>query len=178
MARSTRRRVLRSIGIGSVLVSGVGLASGDGGLDADVRKQLAEVRQATEQYQDVENAVEDGYLTDGHCVENPVGEGAMGVHYVNFLTFPDPAGPPVPDVDDEVDPLEPEGLVYEENKHGERTLVAVEYVSSEPFELFGHDSHPGPGPFYSLHAWIWRGNPDGMFANFNPKVRCPPHEEE
>lgn len=29
-----------------------------------------------------------------------------------------------------------------------------------------------PGPFYTLHVWLWKENPDGMFAPFNPRVTC------
>src|SRR5258708_3866564 len=41
--------------------------------------------------------------------------------------------------------------------------------------LFGHDFHHNDalGLWY-LHAWIWRQNPLGMFADYNPKVAlCP-----
>lgn len=26
--------------------------------------------------------------------------------------------------------------------------------------------------FYLMHAWIWRPNPAGMFADWNPEVSC------
>jgi hypothetical protein len=26
--------------------------------------------------------------------------------------------------------------------------------------------------FYSLHAWVWKRNPAGTFAMFNPRVTC------
>jgi len=61
-------------------------------------------------------------------------------------------------------------------------LVAVEYIvpwtawaPAAPPQLFGR-------PFFrnttlhlwALHAWIWRPNPSGMFANYNPAVKlCP-----
>jgi hypothetical protein len=25
---------------------------------------------------------------------------------------------------------------------------------------------------YALHAWVWRRNPEGMFAESNPRVSC------
>lgn len=25
-----------------------------------------------------------------------------------------------------------------------------------------------------LHVWAWTSNPEGMFANFQPDVKCPP----
>ncbi|MBV9326757.1 MAG: hypothetical protein JO352_23605 [Chloroflexi bacterium] len=34
------------------------------------------------------------------------------------------------------------------------------------------DNRYGLPPFYSLHAWIWRDNPAGMFSMWNPDVSC------
>lgn len=54
----------------------------------------------------------------------------------------------------------------------ELELVAVEYFSTDPDEeLFGHNFSPAPFPgVYELHAWVWKDNPNGMFASFNPNV--------
>ena len=30
---------------------------------------------------------------------------------------------------------------------------------------------PGPA-FYLMHGWIWRDNPSGIFADWNPEVSC------
>jgi len=45
--------------------------------------------------------------------------------------------------------------------------------------LFGHSFDVTPGgnrfglpAFYSLHAWIWKQNPAGRFAMWNPTVKC------
>ncbi len=27
--------------------------------------------------------------------------------------------------------------------------------------------------FHIMHAWVWKPNPAGMFADFNPDVSCP-----
>jgi hypothetical protein len=27
-------------------------------------------------------------------------------------------------------------------------------------------------PHYDLHVWLYRDNPNGMFAQFNPNVSC------
>ena len=50
---------------------------------------------------------------------------------------------------------------------------------SSPPSLFGQTFNftPSPNryglpPFYSLHAWIWKHNPSGMFAPWNPNVSC------
>ncbi|MGH2385699.1 MAG: hypothetical protein ACRDGB_11715, partial [Candidatus Limnocylindria bacterium] len=31
--------------------------------------------------------------------------------------------------------------------------------------------------FYALHAWIWKENPSGLYAGFNPEVTCPTGDE-
>jgi hypothetical protein len=69
------------------------------------------------------------------------------------------------------------------------TLVAVEYVTFQAQWDATHKSRPklfgqtfmltpdgnrfGLPAFYSLHAWIWKHNPDGTFAMWNPTVHCP-----
>ncbi|GGN89986.1 hypothetical protein [Haloarcula pellucida] len=167
MSPQTRRSVLRSLGAAGAVVGVTGNAIAGGRGAADHHKKLAAVRRATRKYQDVAKAEADGYVTDGHCVAHPQGKGAMGVHYVNFL---DANGNPT-HLDNSLDPMNPEVLVYEPN-NGNMNLVAVEWISTEPFTMFGHESHEGPGPWYSLHAWLWKANPNGTFANFNPNVDC------
>ena len=51
-------------------------------------------------------------------------------------------------------------------------------TASRP-SLSGHEFHRvespnryGPPPFYALHAWVWEHNPDGITANWNPRVDC------
>jgi hypothetical protein len=37
-----------------------------------------------------------------------------------------------------------------------------------------HECHePGMPVHYDLHAWIWKRNPAGTFAMWNPRVECP-----
>ena len=83
---------------------------------------------------------------------------------------------------------EPELLLYEPEKNGQLRLVGLEYVvlksawdatHSSPPSLFGQQfnftdapNRYGLPPFYSLHAWIWKNNPAGMFAMWNPDVSC------
>lgn len=126
----------------------------------DAGASLAEVRRATAQYHDIERALADGYALGSGCVPN------MGFHYTRGIA----AG------QDDLDPLAPEILVYAPRKNGSLQLVAVEYASWASAELFGRTfdaPHPAGGPpFHTLHAWIWRGNPDGVFAPMNPNVSC------
>ena len=55
-------------------------------------------------------------------------------------------------------------------------LVAVEFLSTaaERPEIAGLDFDDGPFPgTFALHAWVWKDNPDGMFAAYNPDHSCP-----
>ncbi len=150
------------------LVAAPATVTAGGGGDAS---QLAAVRRATAQFHDVTAAEAAGYVSTVVCASSPAG--AMGVHYVNPALL-----------DDVLDPVRPEFLVYEPTAAGLR-LVAVEYMipaaaTSVHPELFGQ---PFEGPMaghspdqpvhYDLHAWIWRPNPSGMFTPWNRRVQCP-----
>jgi hypothetical protein len=144
---------------------------------SSVRHELKVVRHATERFRDVRVARQAGYEPAAECVAGP--DGAMGVHYSNPRLIEDPG----------LDIRRPEILVYE--PRGERRrLVAVEYYRTDadgrldtdddrPY-LFGRgfdgpmEGHePGMPVHYDLHAWVWKRNPDGVFAQFNPRVSCP-----
>lgn len=129
-------------------------------------RKLNELRQATAKYHDLEKALEDGYfLPADHCVPG------MGYHYVKPETN-DPTAP----VDGSVSHTDPEVLVYEE-RDGERHLVAVEFlaISEEPPTLLGQEMHHFEEPIadWALHVWAWKHNPNGLFADTNPRVDCP-----
>ncbi len=145
---------------------------------------LAKLRRATDKYHRVEAAVADGYelgwvngsgvrIITG-CVFHPTA-GAMGYHYFNSELV----------ADNSVDPLQPEALVYERRADGGLDLVAVEWVVrgpntnppgvTAPPSVLGMEMHilvPAVG-FYLMHAWIWKRNPSGVFADWNPRVTCP-----
>ena len=152
------------------------LAQGQAIGSAEVGRALATARAATAKYQDVEQALADGYAPTSPCVSVP-GLGGMGVHYLK----PALAG------DVQVDPTQPELLLYEPQANGRLRLVAVEFfvvkavwdgagmtgaptLAGVPFE--GPMIHDGLPEHWDLHAWVWRENPNGMFTSFNPKVRC------
>ncbi|TQJ50183.1 hypothetical protein [Phycicoccus sp. SLBN-51] len=103
---------------------------------------------------------------------------AMGFHWINMKL-----------VDATVEATKPEALVYEPNKDGKLDFVAVEYVVPKaawdaagnitPPKLNGVEFMLTTSPnrynipaFYSLHAWIWKSNPDGVNEPFNPRVSC------
>jgi hypothetical protein len=151
---------------------------------AGLQDDLAQVRRVTARYHDLDAALAAGYelgwvngsgvrIITG-CVSSPT-DGAMGYHYFNPELMADLT----------TDPLEPEVLVYASKPNGGRKLVAVEWVvrgsnsnppgvSQAPI-LFGMPMHilvPAVG-FWIMHAWVWKPNPAGMFADFNPEVSCP-----
>jgi hypothetical protein len=143
---------------------------------------LKAAKRATEQYRDLDVAKAAGYglITDAQgiaCIAEP-GVGAMGVHYGNSALIGDPT----------IDPTQPEAFVYEPRAHGRLKLVALEYLvfqadwdatHNHPPMLFGQMFMLTPAPnrfgipaFYSLHAWIYKHNPAGEFAMWNPDVHC------
>ncbi|MFP4635949.1 MAG: hypothetical protein ACLFRD_08810 [Nitriliruptoraceae bacterium] len=145
--------------VGALVLLGVPVLAAPGETDPEINAQLAQVRRATSQYQDIEAAEAAGYQLDDQCVPG------MGYHALRV---------PFDEVDDEVDYLDPEALVYAPGDDG-LELVAVEYLSSEAdTSLFGRSFDPAHGPVPpSLHAWVWRGNPDGVFSPTNPNITCP-----
>ena len=147
---------------------------------AGLTDELAQVRAATARFHRVEEAIAAGYelgwvngsgvrIITG-CVSHPTA-GAMGYHYFN----------PELVADNAVDLLEPEALVYESAPDGGRKLVAVEWIVRGPNtnppgvptapSVLGMPMHilvPAVG-FWLEHAWIWKHNPAGMFADWNPR---------
>jgi hypothetical protein len=141
--------------------------------------ELAPVRAATAHYHRIEVALADGYqlgyqgVVTG-CIAHPT-DGAMGYHYFRPDLMADPAE----------DPLQPEGLVYAPGPNGQLRLVAVEWVvpgdvwaaTGEPGapSVLGQDLHvlnPALG-WWIHHAWVWKHNPSGVYADWNPLVGCP-----
>jgi hypothetical protein len=153
-----------------------------------------QARSATANYHSLTVAKKAGYsiLADTAgitCIADPH-MGAMGVHYVKGDLVKDPA----------IDATHPEALVYAPDGHGKLRLAALEYVVikadwdakqipppsyvgsrfvSAPPMLFGHEfnftdapNRYGLPPFCSLHAWVWKNNPAGIFEMWNPSVNC------
>ena len=152
------------------------------------RVPVERVKHTTAKFRDVTVAEAAGYarfvdLNGIACIDMP-GMGAMGVHYVKGDLVGDGA----------IDALTPEAVVYEPDEHGRLHLVALEYVvvkeawdahHPSPPSLFGQTFNFTPAgnryglpPFYSLHAWLWKHNPAGRFAMWNPKVTCSPDDDQ
>lgn len=137
--------------------------------------EIKELQVITARYHSLTKAISDGYKPFSIDPNNPEAtcfdddDGGMGIHYVR-------------NIDEVIDALDPEALVYQVSKNGKPKLVAVEYIIPQGFVdpqnvpmLFGQRFHPHSFlPVYILHAWVWETNPDGMFKDFNPNVSaCP-----
>jgi len=129
---------------------------------------LAELRRVTASFHDFDAATHAGWsapITD--CMESDLG--GMGFHYGNTTL-----------IDGAVRVDQPELLLYEPEKHGKLRLVAVEYIvpltawtSPKPPRLFGRDFKVNEQfQVWALHAWVWKENPSGIFADWNPRVNC------
>lgn len=133
---------------------------------ADVGTALAAMRRATARYHDVNAAIADGFF-ELHPCESLPGEGPVGILYVHMDRLKDGL----------IEPWAPDALLYEPSASGRPKLVGVEFavfdVGQAPPEFLGatfqRETEFG---VYALHAWVWRHNPEGMFAETNPRVSC------
>jgi hypothetical protein len=144
---------------------------------APAAKLVQMVREATTQYIDVNNATAAGYGPFLGCVSGS-DHGAMGVHYVN----------PTLVASGQIDAAHPQALIYEPS-NGKMSLVGVEFIVDSATWLKSHDGPPVlegqsfllidspnrysiPAPFFELHVWAWRENPQGAFVDWNNRVTC------
>jgi len=132
----------------------------------------------------------------------PASLGAMGIHFFrpDLLGI---KGPPDPRVDGDgthTDFRKPAILIYEPQRDGSLKLVAVEnLVFQRSWHAAGNAKPPSfhgveydtmqddPAtkideahmfePHYDRHVWLYRDNPNGIFAPFNPKVSCKAHKQ-
>ena len=136
-----------------------------------IAAEFAQLRQATRPYFSLDSAVAAGYARDVPACLVHEHHGAMGYHHSNPKFM-----------DAVVDVSRPEILLYEKMPTGKYQLNAVEFIV--PYRAWSRDSTPprvmGQAmlreenlKFWYLHVWVWRANPDGLFANFHPDVRCP-----
>ena len=56
---------------------------------------------------------------------------------------------------------------------GRRRTPARRPCSARTFMSTDANNRFGLPAYYSLHAWIWKFNPSGTFAMWNPNVHCP-----
>jgi hypothetical protein len=156
--------LISAVSVGADQVPGI-LPSGFGdAVDRDVKT----VRDATAPFRSVERAQAAGYKQETECVEKPP-EGGMGYHFTRHE---------LRDATLEVD--QPEVLVYAKRPDGSFKLNGVEYIvpvaawkNSEPPTIMGQTlkRFDRAGIWY-LHVWIWEQSPSGIFADWNPRVKC------
>lgn len=136
-----------------------------------VREGLTRVRATLAAYVTLDSAVAAGYARDVPRCYVHEHHGAMGYHHINRGY-----------VDARIEVDRPEILLYERQPDGRYTLNGVEYII--PYTRWPRDSVP-PRVFdldlkqeddlklWYLHMWAWKENPAGLFADWNPTVRCP-----
>ncbi|MGZ3844781.1 MAG: hypothetical protein ACXVLT_01965 [Flavisolibacter sp.] len=135
------------------------------GLSSETLLELQQVKDATGKYHRLDNAFKDGYADINLKLPN------MGYHMLKSeLASPT------------FDLKKPAILVYNKKDNGEFDLVAVEYA----VPIDWSNPHTPPAGFtgdsdewdfntlntgwWTLHAWVWKFNPDGVFKPMNPDV--------
>jgi hypothetical protein len=126
--------------------------------------------------------------------------GAMGVHYFrpDLLGITAPPSPRVEGSGTHTDFRQPSILIYEPQENGSLELVAVENLVFARSWLESRGSTPPTfhgitydamaddpataadeahmfASHFDRHVWIYRHNPNGVFAPFNPAVTCRHH---
>lgn len=174
----TSRKLLLLVGLPALSLLGFAQqkvqSAGAGGQS----KLVQMVRDATKQYLDVHVAEKDGYGAFLGCVSGS-DHGAMGIHYVNGALL-----------NGTIDVNHPQALIYEPSSDGQLRLVGVEYITDAATWLKNNNNqspvlegqvfllvdspnrYAVPNPFYELHVWAWRDNPNGAFVDWNDHVSC------
>jgi len=144
-------------------------SAADRGLDAGVLRDLAALRRATASFQQFSSATQAGWSAKiTSCMFSSAG--AMGFHYGNTSL-----------IDGTVSVTKPQLLLYEPEQNGRLRLVAVEYIipyvfharDAAPPVLFGQQFQQNDVfQLWGLHAWVWKNNPSGIFASWNPSATC------
>jgi len=138
------------------------------GLGQATDEAVSRLRKATERFRTPKVAVAAGYAATTQCIENPK-EGGMGLHYDNLSLR-----------DATLDVEKPETLVYELLPDGSLHLNGVEFIvpldawkKDEPPTIMGQKLKRADSlGFWYLHVWNWGANPSGLFADWNPRVKC------
>ena len=162
------------LGSASLIAAGATAAAGERHLEqSDIDKlterteeQLERAKEATEKYRDVNVAIAEGFIVGSPDVP---GE---GYHYLNPRRL-----------DCNFDPAKPEILLYAFLPgKSELRLVALEYAipfacmpaNGPPPEGFAGSAdvwhNDEPVPFWTLNAWLYLRNPNGVFTLENPRV--------
>ena len=137
---------------------------------SDENNAIATLRRVTARYHQLEVAMAEGFVLLHGCEDRP-DEGPVGTVYVHFGRL----------LDGKIDPESPDALIYEPGKANQSPkLVGVEFAipyplwtESTPPTFLGATFQPEDEfGVFGLHVWVWRENPEGMFAEANPRVSC------
>jgi hypothetical protein len=138
------------------------------GFGEAVDRDIAKIREATAKFKSSEAAEAAGYKRANACIEyQPAG--GMGYHFDNLALR-----------DATLDVEHPEVMVYEKKPDGTFQLNGVEFIvptsawtSTEPPRVMGQALKKAErlGIWY-LHVWTWKASPTGVFADWNPDVKC------
>ncbi len=171
-------RIRVALGALLALALAAGGAALTGGANASPPDAVQAAKAVAAKFHSIRQAEAAGYVLASPCVESPAG--GVGFHYEN----------PALMADDSIDPARPEILVYAPNENGQLKLVAIEYwkqdadgslltdgdrpsILGQSFDgpMRGHS--PVMSVHYDLHVWLYKHNPRGLFAAWNPEVNCP-----
>jgi len=142
--------------------------SAPSGFGEAVDRDIARVRAATARFTAADAATAAGYKQVTECVEHQP-DGAMGYHFQNNALL-----------DTTLDVEHPEVLVYERKPDGTFKLNGVEFLvpisawkTSEAPRIMGQPLKRADslGIWY-LHVWSSEPSPNGVFADWNPRVKC------
>ncbi|HEY8549083.1 MAG TPA: hypothetical protein VIL35_03925 [Vicinamibacterales bacterium] len=154
-----------AVGVG---LSTIVLGSTDSNGDADLKRNLDRIKAVTRPYHDIAAAHAAGYPREvPPCVASP--EGGMGHHFAHPRLM-----------DDRLEIEKPEILVYAPAPDGKLKLAGVEYIvpysawsKSEPPRILGQNLKKSDQlQIWYLHVWVWEENEKGVFADWNPAVKC------
>jgi hypothetical protein len=134
---------------------------------SEANQALATLKRVTARYHDLDAALADGFVLLHPCEERGDEEpvGAVYAHFGRVL-------------DGVISAELPDALIYEPSENGKLKLVGVELAQPYPFaaeapEFLGQTFQPEDEfGVWALHIWVWRNNPEGMFAESNPRVTC------
>ena len=154
------------------LLTGIILCAGCSGDPTAARnaRDLETLKRVTAPFQDFQAASDAGWGTKiTACMTDPTA-GGMGFHYGNTDL-----------IDGSVQVDQPELLLYEPDQNHVLKLVAVEYIipytahprDAAPPVLFGQQFKQNDTfELWGLHVWVWKNNPSGLYADWNPNVSC------
>lgn len=136
-------------------------------MSPDTLKQLAQARRATAKYHNIDTAFAEGFIDVNFILPG------VGCHLMNLGRL----------FDGTFIASEPEIVIYADctpGQGGKAVLRAIEYAApcGPPCTLPPPEGFTGDhdvwavfnDELWTLHVWVWRNNPDGIFVKINPRI--------